>query len=132
MQYWLIVTSPENFRLDRENLGFKFQGLPHRFRRQVQKMQIGDRVVYYIMKLQKFGATATITGDYIEDSTKLWIDEDEMWPARRPSKPNIMLNDDELIDAKRLVPDLKFIVKKEKWGTYFQGSIKAIPEKILN
>ena len=129
MQYWLVVTSAENFRLDRENLGFKFQGLPHRFRRQVQKMQIGDRVVYYIMKLQKFGATATITGDYLEDSTKLWIDEDEMWPARRPSKPNIVLNDDELIDAKRLVPDLRFIVKKEKWGTYFQGSIKAIPEE---
>ncbi len=52
-----------------------------------------------------------------------------MWPARRPSRPNIVLNDDELIDAKRLVPDLKFIVNKEKWGTYFQGSIKTIPEE---
>lgn len=129
MQYWLVVTSPDNFKLDRESLGFKLQGLPHRFRRQVQKMQIGDRVVYYIMKLQKFGATATITGDYLEDSTKIWIDDNEIWPARRPSKPNIVLNDDELIDAKKLVPDLKFIGNKEKWGTYFQGSIKAIPEE---
>jgi hypothetical protein len=25
-----------------------------------------------------------------------------MWPARRPSKPDNVLNDDELIDAKRL------------------------------
>jgi predicted RNA-binding protein len=129
MQYWLVVTSLENFKLDRDSLGFKLQGLPHRFRRQVQKMQIGDRVVYYIMKLQKFGATATITGDYQEDSSKVWIDDNEMWPARRPSKPNIVLNDDELIDAKKLVPDLKFISNKEKWGTYFQGSIKTIPEE---
>ena len=47
MQYWLIVTSPENFKLDREQLNFKLQGLPHRFRKQVEKMEIGDRVVYY-------------------------------------------------------------------------------------
>jgi hypothetical protein len=64
MNYWLVVTSPENFRVDRESLGFKFQGLPLRYRKSVQKMQISDKVVYYIMTLQKFGATATITGDY--------------------------------------------------------------------
>ena len=129
MQYWLIVTSPENFRLDRESLGFKLQGLPLRFRRQVQKMEVGDRVAYYIMKLQKFGATATITGDYFEDHVKVWSDENEMWPARRLSKPNIILKDDELIDAKKIVPDLKFIENKEKWGTHFQGSIRTIPEE---
>ncbi|GAG16252.1 unnamed protein product, partial [marine sediment metagenome] len=109
MQYWLVVTSPENFRHDREHLDFKFQGLPYRFRKQVQRMAVGDRVVYYIMKLQKFGATATITGDYYEDSSRLWTDEDEIWPSRRPSKPDIVLNDDELIDAKRLIGDLTLI-----------------------
>ena len=129
MQYWLIVTSPENFRHDRENLKFKYQGVPHRFRKQVQKMQIVDRVVLYIMKLQKFGATETITGDYFYDTSKLWTDEDEMWPARIPSKPNIVLEDDELIDAKKLVPDSSFIKKKDIWGVYFQGSIKTLPEE---
>jgi hypothetical protein len=92
-------------------------------------MLVGDRVAYYIMKLQKFGATATITGDYFEDSSKLWTDDDEMWPARRPSKPDIVLEDDELIDAKKLVPDLSFIPKKDVWGVYFQGSIRTIPEE---
>ena len=129
MQYWLIVTSPENFRFDRENLKFKLQGLPNRFRKQVKKMQIGDRVAYYITKIQKFGATATITGEYLNDSTKLWTNRDEMWPARRPSKSDIVLDDDELIDAKKLLPDLSFIEKKDVWGIYFQGSIKTIPEE---
>ncbi len=129
MQYWLIVTSPENFRFDREHLNFKLQGLPYRFRKQVKKMQIGDRVAYYIMKIQKFGATATITGEYLNDATKLWTDKDEVWPARRPSKPDIVLDDDELIDAKKLLPDLSFIEKKDVWGIYFQGSIKTIPEE---
>ena len=113
MQYWLVVTSHNNFRHDRTKLGFKLQGLSHRFKKQVQRMNSGDRVVYYITKLQKFGATATITGDYFEDSTKEWTDDNEMWPARRPSKPDIVLNDDELIDAKRLVPDLTFIKRDD-------------------
>jgi len=128
MQYWLIVTSPDNFRYDREDLNFKYQGLPNRFRKQVQKMKVGDRVVYYIMKIQKFGATATITGEYFNDSSKVWTDNDEMWPARIPSKADVVLGDDELIDAKKLIPDLSFIEKKDFWGTYFQGSIKNIPE----
>jgi hypothetical protein len=99
MNYWLVVTSPANFRLDRESLGFRLQGLPARYRRSVQNMQPGDRIVYYVMGLQKFGATATITGEYVEDSSRLWTDTDEMWPARRPSRPDIVLQDDELVDA---------------------------------
>jgi predicted RNA-binding protein len=129
MQYWLIVTSPDNFKYDREHLNFKYQGFPHRFRKQVQRMVNGDRIVYYIMKIQKFGATATITGEYYNDSSRVWTDDNEMWPARRPSKSDIVLEDDELIDAKKLIPDLSFIKKKEYWGTYFQGSIKTIPEE---
>ncbi|MFC1639227.1 EVE domain-containing protein, partial [Gemmatimonadota bacterium] len=129
MNYWLVVTSPANFRIDRDQIGFHMQGLPHRSRKSVQRMEKGDRVVYYIMKLQRFGATATITGDYVEDHSKLWTDEDEVWPARRPSEPDLVLQDDELIDAKRLVPELSFIEKKDRWGTYLQGSIRQIPEE---
>ena len=130
MNHWMVVTSPENFRYDRENLNFKYQGLPHRFRKQVQRMKKGDRVVYYIMKLQKFGATASISGEYFhDDKNRIWTDMDEIWPARAPSKPDIVLDDDELIDAKKLVPDLSFIKNKEFWGTYFQGSIKTLPEE---
>jgi predicted RNA-binding protein len=129
MNYWLVVTSPENFKVDRERLGFKLQGLPLRYRKSVQKMQISDKVVYYVMTLQKFGATATIVGDYIEDHTKLWTDDDEMWPARRPSEADLVLQDDELVDAKKIVPNLSFIENKEKWGVYLQGSIRQIPEE---
>jgi predicted RNA-binding protein len=129
MKYWLVVTSPENFKHDREQTGFKLQGVPLRFRRQMQKMEVGDKVVLYIMRLQKFGATARITGDYVEDHTKVWVNDDQMWPARRPQEPEIVLGDDELIDAKKLVPSLGFIEKKEHWGVYFQGSVREIPEE---
>lgn len=81
------------------------------------------------MNLYRFGATATITGEYLEDHTKLWTDDDEMWPARRPSKPDVVLQDDELVDAKKLVPNLSFIERKEIWGVYLQGSLRQIPEE---
>jgi predicted RNA-binding protein len=130
MNYWLVVTSAANFRLDRETLNFKTQGLPYRCRKTVQKMTKGDKVVYYIAGLQRFGATATITGEYYEDKTKLWIaDDDESWPSRCPSEPDLVLLDDELIDAKKLVPNLSFIERKDVWGSYIQGSIKPIPEE---
>jgi len=129
MKYWLVVTSAANFRHDRDALRFKAQGLPLRHRKKVQKMSDGDRVAYYIMGLQRFGATATITGDYYEDHSKLWTDKKEMWPARRPSEPDLVLQDDELVDAKRLVGMLGFIVRKDVWGTYLQGSLREIPEE---
>jgi hypothetical protein len=47
MKYWLIVTSPETFRYDREVLKFKVQGFPNHFRKQVQRMEIANRVVHY-------------------------------------------------------------------------------------
>jgi hypothetical protein len=128
VKYWLVVTSPENFKHDREILNFQMQGFLYRYRKTVQNMRIGDKIVYYIMTLQKFGATATITGDYFQDNRKMWTDDNEMWPSRRPSKPEIVLQDDELIDAKKLVPNLSFIEKKHSWGVYFRGGIREIPE----
>jgi len=129
MAYWIVITSVPNFRYDREVLKFKTQGLPHRYRKSVQYMQKGDKVIYYILRLQKFGAIVNITGEYYEDNTKIWTDVEEMWPSRRPSEPILVLQDNELIDAKNLVPNLTFIRNKVYWGTYFQGSIRQIPEK---
>jgi predicted RNA-binding protein len=128
VQYWLVVTSFDNFRHDRDVLGFQYQGLPHRFRKQVQRMRSGDRVVYYVMGAQKFGAIATVTGPYFEDNKKLWTNDDEMWPSRCSSRLDFALGDDELLDAKKLIDDLSFIENKKNWGAYFQGSVKQIPE----
>ena len=129
VNYWLVVTSAANFKQDRAVLKFLVQGLPLRFVKSLKRMEVGDRIVYYIMGLQKFGATATISGEYFEDYSKLWTDSDEMWPARRPSQPDLVLEDDELVDAKKLVPELSFISNKDYWGASFQGSLRQIPEE---
>ena len=134
IQYWLIVTSLKNFRHSRDVLKLKTQGFPYFSRKIVKKMSPSDKVVYYIMKAQKFGAIATITGTYYHDESRLWPDQDEMWPSRCPSKPVIALNDDELLDVKKLIPDLQLVKEKEKWGLYFRGhaGVRRISEEDFN
>ena len=130
MNFWLVVTSPDNFKHDREHLGFRLQGIPIRYRNSLQKMQISDKVVYYIMILQKFGATAIITGHYVEDYTKVWTDEDEMWPARRPSEPEIILQDDELIDAKKMYRISRSLKTRNTGARIFKAAFAKYQKKI--
>ncbi|MEM2130322.1 MAG: EVE domain-containing protein [Candidatus Bathyarchaeia archaeon] len=129
-KYWLITTSPENFRIDKEQSGFSVQGLRERHKNMVMKFQPGDKVVYYINKISKLGAIATIiSGYYHDDKTKIWTDEDEIWPSRAKSKPEIVLEDDELLDIKKLVKQLSFIKDKDHWSLFVRGSIRQIPEE---
>ena len=128
--YWLITTSPENFKVDKETSGFTVQGLKERHKKTVMKVQPGDKVVYYINQISKFGAIATVTsGYYYDDTTKIWTDEDEIWPSRAKSKPEIVLEDDELLDIKRLIKQLAFIKDKDHWSLFVRGSVRQIPEE---
>src|SRR5260370_7641996 len=58
LQYWMVVTSPDNFRKTRE-LGFTIQGLKSRHRRRVETMRVGDRVLYYVTGRMAFSPTLT-------------------------------------------------------------------------
>jgi len=129
-KYWLITTSPENFRVDKESSGFTVQGLKERHKKTVMKFEPGDKVVYYINRISKLGAIASITsGYYRDDKTRIWTDEDEIWPSRAKSKPDIVLDDDELLDIKKLIKQLSFIKDKDNWSLFVRGSIRPIPEE---
>jgi len=128
--YWLITTSPENFKIDKQTSGFTVQGLKAHHKKTVMKFQPGDKVVYYINQISKLGAIATITsGFYYDDKTRIWTDEDEIWPSRARSKPEIVLEDDELLDIKRLIKHLAFIKDKDHWSLFVRGSVRKIPEE---
>jgi predicted RNA-binding protein len=127
--YWLITTSPENFKVDKETSGFTVQGLKERHKKTVMKFQPGDKVVYYINQISKLGAIATVTSGYYYDAEKIWTDEDEIWPSRAKSKPEIVLEDDELLDIKKLIKDLAFIKDKDHWSLFVRGSVRRIPEE---
>jgi len=129
---WLITTSPENFEIDRQN-NFKMQGFKNRVRKTVEQVQPGDKFAIYINRSQRLGAIVMATSDpYYDDRSKVWIEDDEVWPCRFKTQPELVLSEDELLDVKKLVPLLSFITPKQKatiWGLAFQGSLRRIPEE---
>jgi len=131
-QYWLIITSPENFEIDRQD-NFSTEGFKNRIRRTVEQIQPGDKFVIYINRLQRIGAIVVATsGFYYDDRNKIWIEDDEIWPCRFKTQPELVLAEDELLDVKKVVPLLSFITPKQKtttWGLAFQGSLRTIPEE---
>jgi len=134
-EYWVIITSPENFEIDRQN-NFSVAGFKDRIRRTVERVQRMDKFVVYINRLQRMGAILTATsGFYYDDKNKIWTEEDEIWPCRFKTQPELVLAEDELLDVKRIVPSLSFITPKQKatiWGLAFQGSLRRLPEEDFN
>ena len=131
-KYYIITTSPENFDIDRKTSGFTVQGLKERHKSTVQKWQPGDKIVYYINKIGKFGAIAEIISGYFKDDAKIWSENDEKWPSRAKSRPIIILEKDEFLDVRRYIDNLTLIKNKfspENWGLAFQGSIREISEE---
>ncbi|MFX0198360.1 MAG: EVE domain-containing protein [Candidatus Hodarchaeota archaeon] len=130
MNYWLVCTTPENFEIDRK-MNFRINGFKKSIENLVSQVQSVDRCVFYVAGYKKFGAIASITrGYYFDDKTKIWSEEDEIWPCRFEQRPDIVLDDEIMVDARKLVPSLTFITEKqraENWGLAFHQSLRKIP-----
>jgi len=128
----MSMTSPVNFERDRET-NFPFTGYKERIRRLCHKVEIGDKLLYYIIKIHKFGAICTFTSQSYIDRTPHWDDPDEDWPVRLNLSPDLVLPEDKMLDVVPLVPSLSFITQKQrqsgKWGAAFMGSLKNIPQQ---
>lgn len=132
MNYWMIVTGPDNFRLTRD-LGFAIQGIKSRHRKKAERMRPGDRVVYYLTGVQGFAGTATIRSNYYEDHMPIWRSEkkDEDYPFRFRIEPNVILPEGEYLPAEPLASRLRYVRRwpAEHWRLAFQGNVHLLPEE---
>ncbi len=130
LQYWMVVSSPDNFRKTRE-LGFTIQGLKSRHRRRVETMRVGDRLLYYVTGRMAFAATVTVASPMYEDHTPIWRSarRDEDYPWRVHIRADITLEDSDWVPAKELAYRLDYVRKwpPEHWTLAFQGHIHALP-----
>ena len=128
-QYWMVVSSPDNFRKTREH-GFTIQGLKSRHRRRVEAMRPGDRLLYYVTGRMGFGATVTVASPMYEDHTPIWRSarRDEDYPWRVHIRPDMVLDDADLVPAKELAYRLDYVRKwpPEHWTLAFQGHIHML------
>ena len=130
--YWMLVSSVDNFRLSRE-MGFTLQGIKKRHRNKAEKMQAGDRIIYYVTGQMKIAGIATITGHYYEDHAIVWHSEKagEDYPFRFAIEPFLILEEPEFIPVQDLVSDMAYTKKwpAEHWRLAFQGNVHLLPEE---
>lgn len=129
--YWIIVGSPDNFAKT-EALGFSIQGMKGRQRRKAERMEAGDKLVWYITGEQAFAGYATITGPYFEDHEPIWQakKDGEDYPWRVPIAKDVVLARDRWVGAEGVARRLTYVSKwpAEHWRLAFQGNVHEIPE----
>jgi len=131
-QYWMIVSSPDNFRKTRDH-GFTAQGIKVRHRRRVETMRQGDRVLYYVAGRMAFAATATVTSPMYEDHTPIWrtARREEDYPWRVRMRPDAVLDEVDWVPAKDVAYRLEYVRKwpPEHWTLAFQGHLHQFAQK---
>jgi predicted RNA-binding protein len=130
--YWMIVESLENYEITR-NLGFTVYGVGLKFRRRAQRMQPEDQILFYISALKKWTSTAIIKSSYYTDNTTIWKPHhgEDKFPFRVKIEPDIVLHEDDYIDASMLAPRLEYVRRwvPEDWPLAFFDKLHLIPQK---
>ena len=130
--YWMVVTSKENFDIMR-GLGFTIQGIKAQHNRKVQRIEPGDCILYYIGGKRHFAATARATSRYSEDPSPPWKrDGLSRWAYKVGIQAEVVLADEEFMDASQIAPRLDYVRRwtPESWYIAFaQTNLHLLPKK---
>jgi hypothetical protein len=129
---WILTGSPENYAVTRE-LGFRLIGMKERRRLQALAMEPGDRIVFYLTKIQRIAGSVRIAGAMFEDREPVWPGapkKRDAYPWRFETEPEVVLEEDEWISAEELAPELEHVRKwpAEHWTLAFQGQLRTVSD----
>ena len=130
--YFMIITNRDDYKCDIKN---KFQcvGFPARNELSARKMEIGDKIVFYVTKKSVFTAVVEVTGKYFFSQERIWSDYYDLWSHRVKTKPLTYIeNVSDGVYIKDIWDDLEFIKNKHKWGSQVQGSFRYLNEHDFN
>jgi len=131
MAKWIVVGSPENFEIARER-GFDMFGFKSTRRRESAEMRPGDKLVFYLTGVMKFGGIATIESEVFEDHTPVFKSEKkpgEDYPFRVRTSPDTILEREQWLDVKEYATRLELTRRRgEHWRLAFQGNLHKISE----
>lgn len=131
MNYWMLVSSPENFEISRK-MNFRLAGMKSRHRKKAIDVRVGDKVIFYMTKIGSFGATAEVKSEFFEDEKLVWVSDkpDEFYPFRFKIEPEIVVDEKSFVSADELKDQLEYVKKwpKEHWKLAFQGNVHKLPE----
>jgi predicted RNA-binding protein len=131
MTNWIVVGSPENFEIARER-GFDMFGFKSSRRRESATMQPGDKLIFYLTGVMKFGGIATVKSEVFEDHTPVFKTEKkpgEDYPWRVQTEADRILNKDQWLDVKEYAERLEMTSRRgEYWRLAFQGNLHQISD----
>jgi hypothetical protein len=127
----MVAVRPDYYDVCEEQK-FSVLGMGKAQHKRVQRMEIGDRVLFYVNERMVFAATASIASTYFEDETPIWssTDPEERFVWRVKIKPEVVLDGNHLVDARLIAPRLEYVKKwaPEQWPLAFQGLLHLIPK----
>ena len=132
MTYWIVVGSPDNFRIAIDR-GFDLYGFKSTRRKQSGEMQPGDKLIFYLTGIKKFGGMAEVTSESFEDHTQIFHSEkkpEEDYPFRVKTKGELILDEEQWLYVPDYVPLLEKTKKGEmkSWSLAFQGNLHKISD----
>jgi predicted RNA-binding protein len=132
MTYWIVVGSAENFEIARER-NFDMFGFKSSRRRETAGMVPGDKLIFYLIGIMKFGGIATITSEVFEDHTPVFKTEkkpNEDYPFRVKTEADRILMPDQYLDVKDYATKLEMTSRRgEYWRLAFQGNLHKISDE---
>ena len=128
----MVAVRPEYYDKCAE-MGFNLLGMGRNQRKRMQRMEIGDRVLFYVTIREIFGVAASVSSTYVEDETPVWpsTEQGENYAWRVGLKPDVILDVNHGIDARLIAPRMQYVKKwaPEHWPWAFQGLLHLIPKQ---
>ncbi len=130
MKYWILVTHPKNFEVMKANNMAAMKAKRKSFALAVEP---GDKVVFYLTKIGKFGGVAEFTSRARNENSKIFTEEKpgEVHPWRFDVKFEAKLSPEDYKDSELFKDKLNYLKKwpAKYWKLGFQGNVHEI-EKI--
>jgi hypothetical protein len=127
----MLVSSPENFERAR-GLGFPVLAMKSRHVKKAQRVEPGDRVVYYATGVMAFAGTFTVTGPFFESHEALFQSkkDGEDYPFRFPVRSDHVLPAGSYVSAASLLSALDYTRKwpSNHWTLAFQGNVHVLSD----
>jgi hypothetical protein len=129
---WILTGSPENYAATHER-GFTLIGAKELRRNMALQMEPGDRIVFYLTRVGKFAASVRIVSEMFEDRSPVWPGKPgkaDPYPWRFETEPELVLEEDEWVDAAELKDHLEHIRKwpAEHYKLAFQGQLRVVSD----
>lgn len=130
--YWMLVSGPDNFERARE-MGFPVLAMKSRHRKKAERVQPGDRVLFYATGVQAFAGTFTVKSTYFESHEPLFQSKKagEDYPFRFEVQPDVVAPPGSYVPAVELLPQIEYVKKwpPQHWHLAFQGNVHVLSEQ---